>query len=80
MLQGAIGSGFTFQGLHPGMIYMRVPMFETGQGITRCLRRLANGELKDKACKDLQNFQAEVVVPDEMSLSLTRQAGVAFVS
>jgi DNA-binding transcriptional regulator YhcF (GntR family) len=80
VLLGAIGSGFTFQGLHPGMIYMRVPMFETGQGIARCVRRLANGELKDKACKDLQNFQAELVIPDKMPRSLPWQARVAFVS
>ena len=63
VLLGAIGSGFTFQGLHPGMVYMRVPMFETRQGIVRCVRRLTNGEPKDKACKDLQDFQAELVVP-----------------
>jgi len=62
------------------MIYMRVPMFETGQGIARCVRRLANGELMDKVCKDLQNFQAELVIPDKMSRSLPWQAGVAFVS
>lgn len=80
VLLGAIGSGFTFQGLYPGMIYMRVPMFMTGQGIVHCVHRLASGESKDKACEDLQEFQAELVAPDEMSRSLTRQAGVSFVS
>jgi len=79
-LLGAIGSGFTFQGLHPGMIYMRVPMFEMGTGIVRCLRKLANGELMDKAAMELQKFQAELVIPGETAPSLIRQAEVSFVS
>lgn len=80
VLLGAIGSGFTFQGLYPGMIYMRVPMFETGQGIVRCVHRLASGESMDKACAELLKFQAKFVAPDEMSRSLTRQSVVSFVS
>ncbi len=79
-LLGAIGSGFTFQGLQPGMIYMRVPMFEMGAGIVRCLRKLANGELMDKAATELQKFQAELVIPGETAPSLIRQAEVSFVS
>jgi len=80
VLLGAISSGFTFQGLHPGLVYMRVPMFEIGQGIARCVRRLANGELKDEACKELQDFQAELVIPGEMSRFLAWQTRGAAVS
>ncbi len=69
ILLGAIGSGATFQGLHPGMFYLRVPMFEAGLGIVRCLHRLATGEPLAEACDGLQQFAAELVVPSEGAYS-----------
>ncbi len=80
VLLGAIGSGFTFQNLYPGMIYMRVPMFEAGQGIVRCVRRLAEGTSMDEACKDLQDFRAELMLSNDFADSLPMWAGVSLVS